>query len=837
MNWPSSPGAARKAGAVFLVVAAVVLLARPAGSYTVIRGASFSNPPAHWPTAGLPLPMLISSAGSDNVPDSSDTNAIIAAQQTWNAINTSYSQFAAPTVGTGTALNASDGKNSIFFDETGTNFPAGTTAIAFTAVNFSASSGIITDADLLFNGRDITFSTAASTPAGQYDIQSIATHELGHVQGLDHAGLIRAVMFPVGADGTQYARRLSSDDRLGVSSTYPETSGGAGIAGLQAGDGDLLQTTGSISGAVRTSTGVAVPGAHVVALDANGLAMVSDVARSDGSYTLTGLFPGNYQVYAEPMDGVLAEQDLNFSLFMNAFAPFVTTYLGGNASPASVAVAAGATSSGNNLNLGNLYAVETEANNTAPAANPVALEILTSGIVNPVGDVDYFSFPGTNGDFVNIDVDASGDGCPLDPVVTLYSTNGTTQLAANDDFPGKGNDSRIVQRLPATGNFFVKVVDFGSDPMCPNDGLGSFYTLHVNKAIAETESNNTMATANGAAIGQFRGGLINPSGDIDFYSFTANFGDRIIAEVTANRSGSTLNPTLTLLAADTTVLATSTDITPVTNLDSLIDYTFIAPRPGIPSLPATFYLRVTAASGAGLNAYYVLHIGTDTLITLYSGTNTLGAGLSGGPSADIFPKFVSQGSSFDLFVAGTGIPLDPADTITVTGPGISTSPTPGPDFGTNDQGIDFLAFSANLGTGAPGPHTIFTQNATLKSAISGALVINATAVPPETGQILWSGQQMTYPSDPSADIWDVYRGSLPLVDADLNGLADNYGSPFSCGSTSPLTADPAVPAAGSGFFYLVAGKNLMGEGTLGFARTPGGATPERPKTALTATCP
>ena len=96
---------------------------------------------------------------------------------------------------------------------------------------------------------------------------------------------------------------------------------------------------------------------------------------------------------------------------------------------------------------------------------------------------------------------------------------------------------------------------------------------------------------------------------------------------------------------------------------------------------------------------------------------------------------------------------------------------------------------------------------------------------------------MTYPSDPSADIWDVYRGSLPLVDADLNGLADNYGSPFSCGSTSPLTADPAVPAAGSGFFYLVAGKNLMGEGTLGFARTPGGATPERPKTALTATCP
>ena len=100
------------APAILIVAAASLLVSLPARGYTLIRRSSFSNPPATWPAASLPLPMLISSAGSDNVPGSSDTDAIIAAQQTWNNINTEYFAFAAPTVGTGTALNATDGKNS-----------------------------------------------------------------------------------------------------------------------------------------------------------------------------------------------------------------------------------------------------------------------------------------------------------------------------------------------------------------------------------------------------------------------------------------------------------------------------------------------------------------------------------------------------------------------------------------------------------------------------------------------------------------------------------------------------------------------------------------------------
>src|SRR5437867_4422909 len=135
----------------------MVLLARPGSGYTLLRVSTFTAPPAFWPAANLPLPMLINSAGSDNVPGSSDIDPIIAAQGTWNRINTDYFACAAPVVGGGTALNASDGKNSVFFDETGANFGGGSSAIAMTVLSIDGPTGVISDTDLVFNGT-LTFS-------------------------------------------------------------------------------------------------------------------------------------------------------------------------------------------------------------------------------------------------------------------------------------------------------------------------------------------------------------------------------------------------------------------------------------------------------------------------------------------------------------------------------------------------------------------------------------------------------------------------------------------------------------------------------------------------------
>jgi len=849
----NSPNPARRKDliqAVLLSALLALLAATPGSGYTLIRVQDFVAPPAHWIVAGLPLPTLINSAGSGDVPGDSDIAAITAGEDAWTRISTDYFAFAAPTVGVGTALDSDDGKNSIFFDEAGTNFPDGTSAIAFTVVSLDGATGVMIDADLVFNGL-LTFSTATPTPVEAFDIQGIATHELGHVTGIDHTGIVSAVMYPIGADGQQFQRNLGPDDRLGDSYLYPEASGGAGITGLQAGDGDLSLAAGTISGSVRTSGGIAVPGAHVVALDPTGAAVVGDVSRPDGSYLLTGLYPGTYTVYAEPLDGVTIEQDLSQAEFMNSFYPFVTTFLGGNASPSNVTVIAGSNSAANDIDLGSLFSVETEANNTYGAANPVALEALTSGIINPAGDVDYFAFAGTSGDFINIDVDASGDGYPLDPYISLFSTDGTTLVAPagilvgnpNDDFLGKGNDSRIVRRLAATGTFYLRVEDFtnlAGDPP-PAGGAGFFYTAHVNKAIPEVEPNTPYTSANQASIGQYRGGIITSTSDIDYYKFTLRFGDRIQAEVTAKRAGSPLNPALTLYGADgTTVLASNLDIDNAGgNYDALIDYTCIN---ACLSGPITVYLRVSAQSLLAGTAFYVLHLGTDFLNPMYSAVNTLYQGLGGVWYADIFPRFVPQGSSFDLIVAGTGIPNDPDLSMSVSGPGVSLAYTPGADYGGNTSGYDFFAMSTTVsGSAPPGPRTIFIQNATLKAALSGMFVITPTSVPPEAAPVAaplaWSGAQMSWAADPSVSFYNVYRGALPLADLDLNGVADSYGSPFACGLTAPLCADPEVPAPGGGFSYLVTGKNSNGEGTLGFTRNDAGGGVERPKSALTATCP
>jgi hypothetical protein len=812
--------------------ALAALLATPGFGYVLIRIQSFTAPPASWPIANLPLPMRINPAGSDNIPDNTDIDAIVAGQASWNVINTSYFQFATPTVAGGTALNSVDGINSVFFDETGTIFGAGSSALAATFLNINGATGVISDADLVFNGT-YTFSTATPTPVGTYDIETIAAHELGHVTGLDHTPIVVASMFPVANDGSQAGRVLTSDDRLAESFVYPESESGAGIAGLQAGDGDLDSATGRISGFARTSIGLPVPGAHVMALDTHGRPVVGDLSRNDGSYLLTGLAPGSYTVLAEPADGFFIEQDVSQGGHSNAFTRFEATYLGGNPTPTVVPVAAGGVVPDQNFDLGSLYGAESEANNTSGTADPVGAPSLTAGMVNPGGDLDWFSFFAFSGDYVVLDLDGSGDGVPLDPLLRLYSTDGSTLLRQDDDFDGKGNDSRIAWRFTANGTYFVRVSDFGGV-----GSPGSFYTLGVQKAVVETEANNSAATANAASLGEYRGGIVSSSTDFDYYSFLAMPGDRLIAEVTARRSGSLLDPNLTLYAPNgTTVLASNGNIS-ASDVDSRIDYHFQITTPDI------FYLRVAATSGSGANSFYVLHLGTDRMNVVYTALTNLGQGVGSPPAwqADVFPKFVPQGSSLDLIAGGVGIPFESSLTLLTPGSGVSFSTSAGPDFGINAQGIDFFAMSMFVSGDAPiGPRVLFVQTSSRQAVLAGGLVITPAGLPGEAAEpgstLAWQGSQMGWAEDPFTEGWNVYSGPLSLlVDTDANGVSESYGSPFACGLTSPLAADPSVPSLGAGVFYLVAAFNSNGEGTLGFTRSNSGPGPERPKTALTSLC-
>lgn len=88
-------------------------------------------------------------------------------------------------------------------------------------------------------------------------------------------------------------------------------------------------------------------------------------------------------------------------------------------------------------------------------AQPVQLGQTIEGVVN--GGVEVFRFEGKQGQQIILEVFAARYGSPLDSLLTLYDAEGRI-VASNDDVDGTA-DSRIGTTLPATGAYYVSVVD------------------------------------------------------------------------------------------------------------------------------------------------------------------------------------------------------------------------------------------------------------------------------------------------------------------------------------------------------------------------------------------
>ncbi len=300
---------------VVVAVSFAALITLPAFSY-VPEFASTSL--VRW----LSSPVWRINPSNSNVVGTSDpTSVIVASFNAWrsapnvNAIVSGTSQGANSS---STTASNNDGVNLICFKCTSDSFGSGGDTLAVTAMSFD-STGKMLDADILFNPADTFLTSGASCPSGKTcaDLQTVATHEIGHFFGLDHSGVTSAVMFPFAPD---LQPNLGADDVAAISNTYPASSPSV--------------ATGSISGKISNSSSAGVCGVHVFA-DSNTLTPtypspvrktpVGTLTRADGTYTITGLLPDSYTVTAESLDGPVDATNFPNYPFCNSGEPRVST--------------------------------------------------------------------------------------------------------------------------------------------------------------------------------------------------------------------------------------------------------------------------------------------------------------------------------------------------------------------------------------------------------------------------------------------------------------------------------------------------------------------------------
>jgi hypothetical protein len=91
--------------------------------------------------------------------------------------------------------------------------------LAKTTVTYDNGTGEIFDADIELNHAFNEFTTGDGYVV--YDLQSVLTHEIGHLIGLDHASDLAATMTPGYQQGTIDLRTIEADDIAGVCAVYP----------------------------------------------------------------------------------------------------------------------------------------------------------------------------------------------------------------------------------------------------------------------------------------------------------------------------------------------------------------------------------------------------------------------------------------------------------------------------------------------------------------------------------------------------------------------------------------------------------------------------------------
>lgn len=282
---------------VWVVLALLFAQAHPALAYLkfgyTANGRDFT---LRWAT--LPVKYWVSDVSVPGVTQSQLQAAADAAFKTWASVPTASVSYQFQGF-TRSLPGDDDGRTTLGFR----NEPALDRVLASTSYLIDGTTGELIESDIFFNAA-FTWSVADAGERGRWDVQTIATHEIGHLLGLGHSAIGEtelvstggrrvlssgAVMFPIAlGSGDVAGRTLLADDIAGISDLYPGTG--------------FNRDTGSVSGRI-TKNGQGVFGAHVVAFDPRSKEMVGNFSLSrNGNFSIAGLRPGPHLLRVEPLD-------------------------------------------------------------------------------------------------------------------------------------------------------------------------------------------------------------------------------------------------------------------------------------------------------------------------------------------------------------------------------------------------------------------------------------------------------------------------------------------------------------------------------------------------------